>query len=188
MLNDLPPENLKSLSIHDLVHYGVGADSPPTAPARSAITTQKESRRREYVSVQVQTVQSGQTESQNFSPQNSPRNLSRSSRRSRQGRPSPYSVKALHAPKPVDSQMQTDDEMFRDYVRSKSTTISVNVANSHIEKAVGEEMTKTIASLNDFVNKVNLSSKINESKPAKKDQNKATQGSFFDTNRKSMAT
>ena len=45
-------------------------------------------------------------------------------------------------------------------MRSQSTSISVKVADSHINRAVGEEMTKTIASLNEFVNKVSISTKI----------------------------
>ena len=49
--------------------------------------------------------------------------------------------------------------MFVDYLKekeAKDTSMQVKIVNAHIDSAVGEEMTKTIATLSEFVDKVQM--------------------------------
>ena len=45
-------------------------------------------------------------------------------------------------------------DLLEDFMKEKQGHLSMVAANKHIDQQVGQEMEKTIASLNSFVNKV----------------------------------
>ena len=78
---------------------------------------------------------------------------------------SKYSIKALNSKQ--HKKTNTEDSLLHDYL-SENPQISSLIATRHIDKVVTEEMSKTISTLNEFVNKVQLSSQITEMNLEKK--------------------
>jgi len=81
-------------------------------------------------------------------------------------------------------------DLLEDFMKEKHGHLSMVAANKHIDQQVGQEMEKTIASLNSFVNKVQMSQQLNEKEAMQlgKSARKGGASSMFDTNRRSMAT
>lgn len=67
---------------------------------------------------------------------------------------SKYSIRALNQKN--DKKVGTDEQLLIDYLKSNSS-LTAHIANQHIDKAVNEEMTRTIFTLNDFISKVQQS-------------------------------
>ena len=51
---------------------------------------------------------------------------------------------------------ETDPSLLDNYIQQRNPNISIKMANQHIDKVVGDEMSKTIATLNDFVSKIQM--------------------------------
>ena len=60
----------------------------------------------------------------------------------------------------VDKNVETSDDLLEAYMRKKNMHIGIKLANQTIDKAVIEDLNKTINSLNNFVCKVGQTSKI----------------------------
>ena len=65
--------------------------------------------------------------------------------------------------KKKDKLIETDDSLFVDYLKereARDTNMQLSIVNKHIEQALGEEMTKTISTLSEFVDKVQQQSEL----------------------------
>ena len=69
------------------------------------------------------------------------------------GSKSPYSLHRLE--NYADKKTETDDSLLEQYLKDKNH-ISITLAHQKIDKAIGEEMKKTIYTLNEYVEKVEL--------------------------------
>lgn len=80
---------------------------------------------------------------------------------------------------------QTDAYLLDGLLQDRKESVSVGLAQKQIDRAVGDEMKKTIATLNEFVNAVSLSSKIVEQKTSKR---RSPAQALFQEGRKSETT
>ena len=69
----------------------------------------------------------------------------------KQERVSKYSIQALGATQ--DKRVGTTDELLQEYVRNNQH-LGGSTTTDHIDKAVGEEMSRTISTLNEFVSRM----------------------------------
>ena len=69
---------------------------------------------------------------------------------------SPYSQAALKAAKQkVEFGSQTDPSLMTEYVRLENIKLGMVMANEQIDKTINKELSRTIATLNNFVDNFN---------------------------------
>ena len=70
----------------------------------------------------------------------------------------------------VDKKIETSDDLLEAYMRKKNMHVGIKLANQTIDKAVIEDLNKTIVSLNNFCVNVNRTSKIIDKEKTEKNQ------------------
>ena len=170
----LPKDKLKHISIQDIVYWSPGADGeggpavfvPPSLPSRpqtveeSTQTFASSEGPQHHHQIMEPIGEQDHPHVQN--PISSilgarrPTNVGGSSFKKGKQSPTqlggPFGLKNKHKYYPgIDKQVETDASLFEDYLESRQTNISVKLANNQIDQVVGEEMKKTIVTLNDFL-------------------------------------